>query len=294
MKKIITIVLFFVAAILQSKAQGLVINEIDYDQPSVDSTEFIELYNSSANAINLGIYRVVLVNGNNNTGYDSIALPNQLLLPDHYFVICSSYGTVPLCDMSHTTPAGGFIQNGSPDAVAIRDTVSGGIVDAVSYEGNVAPPYIEGNGVPIGQSDTATSAATLFRWTGISRFPDGTDTGDDSTDFHRSCSTPGMANVNTTANCPQPTAVQNIVVNTSIAVYPNPAKGLVTIDMKGINSSNTSIIVTDLLGNLLRKISLRNSEMSYQLNLSEFQDGVYFVKVKSDAGQFMQRIILKK
>lgn len=294
MKKIITIVLFFVATILQSKAQGLVINEVDYDQPSTDSSEFIELYNSASNAVNLGIYRVVLVNGNNNLPYDSITLPNQLLLPGHYFVICCSYGTVPLCDMSHLTPAAGFIQNGSPDAIAIRDTLTGGIIDAVSYEGSVAPPYIEGNGVPIGQSDTSTFITTLFRWTGISRFPDGADTGDDSTDFHRACSTPGMANVNTTSSCPQPTSVQNIVVNNSIAVYPNPAKGIVTIDMNGISSNNASIVVTDLLGNVLRKISIRNSENSYQLNLSEFQDGVYFVKVKSDAGEFMQRIILKK
>jgi len=201
MKRIFTFILILTAAVICSNAQGLVINEVDYDQPGTDTSEFIELYNSSSSAIDLGIYRVVLVNGNGNTIYDSIALPSQMLNAGAFFVICATYGATPLCDLTHTTPAAGFIQNGSPDAIAIRDTTTGAVVDAVSYEGSVAPPYIEGNGVPIGESDTATSPSTLYRYTGISRFPDGADTGDDSTDFHRTCITPGMPNVSGSTAC---------------------------------------------------------------------------------------------
>jgi hypothetical protein len=293
MRKIFTLVLILMAAFIRSNGQGLVINEADYDQPSADSAEFIELYNSGSSAINIGIYRVLLVNGNNNTLYDSIALPNQLLNAGDYFVICSSYGTVPNCDMSYPTPAAGFIQNGSPDAIAIRDTVTGSVVDAVSYEGSVLPPYIEGNGVPIGESDTATSPASLFRYTGISRFPDGNDTGDDSTDFHRACITPGAANVNTSAGCQNPLSVVNMTVKNSMVVYPNPSKGIVNINLNGLALKNASVIVSDILGNELKKISLKNSE-SQQINIAEFQDGIYFVKIKSDSGELSQRVILKK
>src|ERR671928_182837 len=43
---------------------GLVINEIDYDQPGTDTAEFIELKNNGANGVNLDPYSLVLVNGN--------------------------------------------------------------------------------------------------------------------------------------------------------------------------------------------------------------------------------------
>ncbi len=294
MKKIFTIIIVFVAAMIKSNAQGLVINEVDYDQPGTDSTEFIELYNSSSNAIDLSLYRVVLVNGNNNTPYDSITLPNQLLNPNSFFVICSSYGLVPFCDLSHTTPSGGFIQNGSPDAIAIRNTSTNAIVDAVSYEGNVVAPYIEGNGVPIGESDTATNASTLFRWTGISRFPDGADTGDDSTDFHRACSTPGAPNVNTSASCQQPTSVSPISARNQVAIYPNPTIGIVNVDLGDAQRKNATVSVSNLLGSEMKKVSIRNIESNYQLSISELPDGIYFIKVKSDIGETMKRIILKK
>lgn len=294
MKKIATIVFLIVGAFINSNGQGLVINEIDYDQPSTDSSEFIELYNSGSSPIDLRFYRVILVNGNNNTPYDSITLPNQMLNAGSYFVICSSLGTVPMCDMSHTTPSTGFIQNGSPDAVAIRNTSTNAIIDAVSYEGNVAPPYISGNGVPIGQSDTGTFVTTLYRYTGIGRFPDGTDTNDDSTDFSRRCITPGTANVGTDIGCTNPVTVKAIVAKKDFSVYPNPSTGVLNIETAGSQFRNASITVSNLLGNEMKRISLKNSDSFYQFSISDLQDGVYFVKVKSDAGNFMQRVILNK
>jgi hypothetical protein len=57
MKKIFTLLLIMAAFTLQSRAQSnLVINEIDYDQPAVDSAEFIEMYNASGTPVNLGDY----------------------------------------------------------------------------------------------------------------------------------------------------------------------------------------------------------------------------------------------
>ncbi len=88
--------------------------------------------------------------------------------------------------------------------------------------------------------------------------------------------------------------IKNISSSAKISLFPNPSKGIVNVDLNGNKLSNASIIVSDLLGNELKKISLKNSETGHQLNISEFQDGVYFVKVKSDAGEFVQRVILKK
>ena len=296
MKKIFTLVLFLVAAVIRSNGQGLVINEIDYDQPSADSAEFIELYNSSSNAINLSNYSVILFNGSatSNTRYDSIALPNRMLAPAGYFVICAgNAGKVANCDTART---GFTIQNGSPDAVVIRDNTTLNIVDAVSYEGTCIPPYSEGNGVPLAESDTLNSGGpgSPNNFLGISRYPDGMDTNDDSTDFHRYCSTPGTANVNISASC-GPVSVKTItLLKNEFSVYPNPSSGIINISLGGNQIRNVSFIVSDLLGNEIRKISLKNYVTNQQVDLSEFQDGIYFIKIKSETGESVHRIILKK
>jgi hypothetical protein len=288
MRKIFTLVLFVFAAVV-SKGQGIVINEVDYDQPGTDSSEYIELYNPTSGPIDLSNYAIILYNGNaTGSVYDSFPLPNQTLNAGDFFVISAGTGTVPNTDMVHT-PASNMIQNGSPDAIAIQSLINSAIVDAVSYEGNVSAPYIEGNGVPLAQSDTGNTP-----YVSIGRFPDGADTQDDSTDFNRQCATPGAPNVNTSTGCLNPLAVKNIHIKSDIVVYPNPSHGTVNVELNGVQLKNASVIVSDILGNELKKISMKNSDTSLQLSLLEFQDGIYFVKVKSDGSEFSQRVILRK
>jgi hypothetical protein len=166
----------------------LVINEIDYDQPGSDTAEFIELYNSGSVSANLDAYSIELINGNGNTLYDSVDLPNVELAAGDYFVICADSTTTPNCDLAVLSS----IQNGAPDAAAV--VLNGQIVDTISYEGEV-PGYTEGSGAP---ADPATD------FTGLSRFPDGTDTDDNNADFSPRCITPGEANTDATTNCPPP------------------------------------------------------------------------------------------
>jgi hypothetical protein len=294
MKKIYT--LLFVCSLLFSiteinAQQGtLVINEFDYDQPGTDSAEFIEIYNANPNAIDLGDYSILLINGNSNLAYDTIGLPSFLLAPNDYFVICGSYNYVPNCDMVLGLPSN-LVQNGSPDAIALVNNSNFSIVDVVSYEGTVAAPFFETTGIPPGVS---TSDSSLFNFVGLSRYPDGLDSNNNSMDFHLVCITPGMANTNDTANCLQPTALSELQTKSSVLVYPNPTKGLTTIDFKNLHSKNITIVVNNVLGKEVERIQLTGIENQYMLDLSEYQGGVYMVKVKSDTGESTQRIILRK
>jgi hypothetical protein len=52
----------------------LVIAEVDYDQPSVDTAEFVELKNNGSDPVTLNDYRIELVNGANASIYDSYDL----------------------------------------------------------------------------------------------------------------------------------------------------------------------------------------------------------------------------
>jgi hypothetical protein len=176
----------------QVAVADVVINEIDYDQPGTDFAEFIELYNSGPGAVDLSTYAVDLYNGSTGTVYLNIPLPAVQLAEGDFFVICGAGAQVPYCDLD-VTPDSNLIQNGAPDAVTL--TNGGVIVDAVSYEGDV-PGAVEGTGA------VADNAANFFE--GLSRYPDGADTNDNSVDFSNRCATPGEANAPAGIVCEDP------------------------------------------------------------------------------------------
>ncbi|MDM8561960.1 Calx-beta domain-containing protein [Candidatus Marithioploca araucensis] len=170
---------------IQDNDVSLVINEIDYEQPTPplnDSAEFIEIKNISSATINLDPYTLVLYNeGSTNVNID---LPNIDLVAGDYYVICGNNATVANCDLDHTTNTN-LIQNGPKDAVALKFGTF--ILDTVSYKGNATDAsYVEGTGTG---ADSSTVALV-----GLSRYSDGTDTNDNNTDFKTKCITPGGAN----------------------------------------------------------------------------------------------------
>ncbi len=169
---------------------SLVINEVDYDQPSTDAAEFLELKNVSGGAINLDPYSVQLVNGTGGGAavYRTFELPDVELPAGEHYVVCASAASTPNCDLD-VTPETDLIQNGAPDALGLRLGTT--LVDAVSYEGNTGAPYTEGSGA--GLEDTAGAGE------GLSRCPDGSDTDQNSVDFRLREITPGAAN-----SCPPP------------------------------------------------------------------------------------------
>ena len=181
------------------------INEIDYDQPGSDTAEFIELYNPGPSQVNLTNYSIELVNGSGGAVYNTITLGNVDLSSGEFFVVCADMDNVANCDLE------GFssVQNGAPDGMALLE--SGTVIDAVSYEGDMLPPYVEGSGVGL-FDDSSGGVGGINEFKGISRFPDGNDTDVNNVDFTPRCMSPGAANLNTTSSC-QPPAVEAIVIN---------------------------------------------------------------------------------
>ena len=184
---------------------ALVINEIDYDQPSTDDAEFIELKNIGTEAINLSNYQLDLINGTNAASYKVIALPDTDLTAGDYFVVCANAATVPNCDLD-VSPNTNLIQNGSPDAIALEYIGNGLVIieDTVSYEGDTAALYTESSGVGVEDNADIDSA-------GISRFPDGADTNQNNVDFSLRCISPGGANRAESSDCLSPTATPTAI-----------------------------------------------------------------------------------
>jgi large repetitive protein len=185
---------------------GLIINEIDYDQPGTDTAEFIELYNGTSAAIDLTNLYVSLLNGNGNVEYKRFALkdatPDHMLGVGAYLVLASDTVNVPAPSIRYTpTNWANDIQNGSPDGIAVinvPDTMAntGTVLDKLCYEGAmtaVTIPNISGTvSLVEGTATTAQDAGVLGS---LSRVPNGSDSNNAMADWAFTVQlTPGAPN----------------------------------------------------------------------------------------------------
>jgi cysteine-rich repeat protein len=181
---------------------GLLINEVDYDQPGTDTDEFVEIFNATASPINLSGLALVLVNGNGESEYNRIDLGQAgTLASGQYLVVGSStlLAGVPGSELTIAfSGASNNIQNGAPDGLAILDTATDTLIDALSYEGDITMAtlmgvtsmvsLVEGTGTPA--ADDNANPASLIR------SPNGQDTDDASMDWALSSNpTPGATNM---------------------------------------------------------------------------------------------------
>jgi hypothetical protein len=157
----------------------LVINEVDYDQVGADADGFVEIKNTGTSPVTLTGIALVLVDGGDSEEYRR-----------H--------------NLTGTIEAGGYVvvatdaQNGAPDGIAIVNTASGALLDALSYEGAITAAKIgtqtyslvEGTLLPATVADSNTVTGSLIR------NPDGKDTNDAASDWvFTKTLTRGAANV---------------------------------------------------------------------------------------------------
>jgi len=171
---------------------AILINEVDYDQNGSDTAEFIELFNSGSDVIDLTGYQLDLINGNSSANkpiYRSFSLNGYSLAADGYLVICGNTSMVMNCNFDANISSG-MIQNGSPDGIILLNGQD--IIDAVTYEGVIAGITEGLNGA---LADTSTGIMS------IGRLPGSQDTDNNAADFQHGCITPGTANISGSGNC---------------------------------------------------------------------------------------------
>jgi Lamin Tail Domain len=160
----------------------LVVNEIDYDQVGADAGGFVEIENTGTEAADLSNVALVLVDGSDGLEYDRTTLTGTL-----------AAGAFQVVEID--------AQNGTPDGVALVNTSTHALVDALSYEGAITNATIDGQTVSLVEG-TALDASVADSNTivgSLIRSPDGKDTNDASADWaFTTTTTPGAANVHTT------------------------------------------------------------------------------------------------
>jgi len=179
----------------------LVINEIDYDNVGTgDPAEFIEIYNPSSSDVDLTGIAVYLVNGNGNATYATIDLTSVGSLAAHNYLVIAGSNVTAANGNSYDPgwgTGGDNIQNGAPDGIALVDTSTNTLIDALSYEGSITMAILPNFPAPVslveGTAETAKDSNTADG--SLCRKPDGTDTDNANADW-TFCATksPGAAN----------------------------------------------------------------------------------------------------
>ncbi len=80
-------------------AQSVLINEVDADQVSTDSAEFVELFDGGTGNTDLTGLVLVLFNGNGDTSYQAFDLDGFTTSGSGYFVLYGNAATVANCDL---------------------------------------------------------------------------------------------------------------------------------------------------------------------------------------------------
>ncbi|XP_030068216.1 uncharacterized protein LOC115476154 [Microcaecilia unicolor] len=150
--KLLTIILLLWALLSEAASQNLIknskehkmehqllINEVNADNPGLDTSEFVELYHTSGQNVTLDGYSLVFYNGKVNTAYKVLNLSGHMTNEKGFFLIGSStLNPLPSIILPSNT-----IQNG-PDAIALyfgkstyRENMrvtSDGLVDALVHK----------------------------------------------------------------------------------------------------------------------------------------------------------------
>ncbi len=212
----------------------LVVNEVDYDQPSTDAAEFLEIKNTTAGSIDLTGVEVVLVNGTGGRR-STTRLPFPRLRSPRVTTssLYANAATVVNCDLDDG-PNTNFIQNGAPDAVAV--VLGSTVIDTVSVEGDTGFPYTEGSGSGLARHDGGDTDA------GISRCDDGVDTDQNNVDLVGSRPiTPGATN---DCEIPPPTIefIHDIQGSGSSVAITGPVEveGIVTEPVRATTTCSTA------------------------------------------------------
>ncbi|XP_066267049.1 uncharacterized protein [Branchiostoma lanceolatum] len=226
-------------AVLHTVSSGVIINELNADNPQSDDTEYIELYNTDNSVVALDTYTIVLYNGATDTAYDVIYLTGKSIPAMGYFVIGSN-NVVPTPDfvlpqdsnLFQNGPDGVALYNGNPGSFSVgMDVTSGGLVDAIVYSRYTGRPadgliatLLPGQSIVVEDENFDILDESLSRCGGTDAL--------NTAQFNTSYATPGAAN-----NCTLPPG----------ATVPPPATVPATTPMSGATSNPIpDVVISEL------------------------------------------------
>jgi len=82
----------------------------------------------------------------------------------------------------------------------------------------------------------------------------------------------------------------NFINNELISIYPNPAKDVLNINLDENNFTDVNISIFDLQGKIIYD---KTSQSSSSINTSDFENGIYIIKISGENINKIEKIIVK-
>lgn len=190
---------FGIAGIASISSGQIVINEFVYDDGGTDDREFVELFNSGPNPVDISGWLITGRDPSGNNGSVTVSA-STILNPGGFYVL----GTTGVLNVNQTFTAGLFENDN--ETIELRDA-TGATIDAVAYETNkgvafAAPVAAEiGPGIWGNNQASDLAGTPLNASSSLARWVDGRDNNNNGRDFAFRPSTPGTSNnpINITA-----------------------------------------------------------------------------------------------
>ena len=94
-------------------------------------------------------------------------------------------------------------------------------------------------------------------------------------------------------NCPNSTEESEL--SNLINIYPNPTQGKFVLNIELPKAENINVQIVNTLGETIKTIDLRNiTKVNYEIDLGEFSNGLYFVRIQTNNDLSVKRITLTK
>jgi len=81
-------------------------------------------------------------------------------------------------------------------------------------------------------------------------------------------------------------------IKNEISVYPNPAKETLNLNLIPIQNANPVVFIMDVFGKTVKTIN-NITESTLKINTSNYPKGVYFIKIMSDNGTVIKKVIIE-
>jgi hypothetical protein len=104
----------------------------------------------------------------------------------------------------------------------------------------------------------------------------------------------GRASIDVTATCGPTTGVEELGAN-GIAVYPNPARDVINIDISGVDATNNLVELYNTVGQLVASQNGNTASGNIiQFGTADLEAGLYCVKVFSQGKVYTKRVVISK
>ena len=285
-------------------SQSVVINEVDADQTSTDSAEFVELYDGGTGFTDLSGHVLVFFNGNGDQSYEAFDLDGYSTSASGFFVLCGDAANVANCDLD-VSPETNLIQNGA-DAVALyvgdassfpngTAVTTDNLVDALVYD--TADDDDAGLLVLLNSNEPQVDEGGGGDATGHSnqRNTDGDGGARNTSAYVQRAPTPGATNAVSGTN----TDAIHLPAGYSLsAAYPNPFNPTTSFTFALPQAQKVRITATDLLGRQVATLVAGDMKAAgyhtVQFKADGFASGMYLIRM--EAGDFVatQQVVLLK